>query len=99
MKTQHTPGPWRAEGCMVYAGENRVARTWSGTQDGIPTPTMFADARLIAAAPDLLAALKAALEWLRAARADEPDDWDTSDLDDAIRMGRSAVAKAKGGAK
>ena len=99
MKTKQTPGPWRAEGCTVYAGESRVAQTWSDTHDGLPTPTMEADARLIAAAPDLLAALKSALEWLRAARADEPDDWDTSDLDAAIKMGRSAVAKAKGGAK
>ena len=56
--TKHTPGPWRV-----------VAVDWSGDGNarfeikGI-TRTGLADARLIAAAPELLAVLKAALPLL-----------------------------------
>jgi len=61
MKATHTPGPWHTQGCTIYAGKNRVAQTWD-TCDDLPTPTMEADADLIAAAPELLAALKSLVE-------------------------------------
>jgi hypothetical protein len=61
MSASHTPGPWRAEPCgdgfvITYndAG-NWLATVW---EDGDGNEE--ADARLIAAAPDLLAALKSA---------------------------------------
>lgn len=55
----HTPGPWKAskgpDGWAVYAPHGEVALVveWSPAVDA-------ADARLIAAAPDLLRALKLA---------------------------------------
>ena len=51
--TQHTPGPWYAEKFCIWAGDCFVAGTATGQGD----PEQQANARLIAAAPDLLAAL------------------------------------------
>lgn len=53
MTAKHTPGPWRLEarGLVVAANSELVADTFD--KDANP-----ADSRLIAAAPDMLAALK-----------------------------------------
>jgi hypothetical protein len=59
--TSHTPGPWTAHGCTLYAGPNRIAQTWDAEYDGLPTPEMEANAKLAAAAPQLLEALTWAL--------------------------------------
>ena len=48
-----TPGPWYAEKFCIWAGDCFVAGTATGQGD----PEQQANARLIAAAPDLLAAL------------------------------------------
>ena len=82
MKT-HTPGPWHTQGCTIYAGKNRIAQTWD-TCDDLPTPTMESDARLIASAPELLAALE-----LIYSNAGESPEWIRS------RIG-SVIEKAKG---
>ena len=73
MKTKHTPGPWfnvagmvetdddRADICSCYAahfGQSRIERS---------PHEEWANARLIAAAPDMLAALKEALHALNGA--------------------------------
>jgi hypothetical protein len=86
----HTPGPWHTQGCTIYAGKNRVAQTWD-TCDDLPTPTMEADADLIAAAPEMLAALQAALVAVR--YLDEHEG--AGCLLDQVR---AAIAKATGGA-
>ena len=52
---------------------------------------------LIAAAPELLAALETAVEWLEAAQADQPDDWEDQGINAAVESARAAIAKAKGG--
>ncbi len=82
MKT-HTPGPWEAHGCTLYAGKCRIGQTWDAEYDGLPTPEMEANARLIASAPDLLSAL----ERLTHPMAD----------DDDLDYAREVIAKAKGG--
>ena len=91
MKTHYSPGPWHTQGCTIYAGKNRVAQTWDAKHDGLPTPTMEADAGLIAAAPEMLAALEMALESLDA--VDVPQEWDCRS------KVRAAIAKARGGAR
>lgn len=102
MKTEHTPGPWRVgktkEGdCRIYSDScmHAIARTYGPDLNGIGVcaltgPKNKADARLIAAAPDLLAALKGILA-VASVRIDDPriDQWV-----DAQR----AIAKAEGGA-
>lgn len=93
MKAEHTLGQWRTEGCTIYAGETRVAQTWDADFGGLPTPTMEANARLIAAAPELLKALNEILQWWM--ESDGGDDMPTDLFDQA----HAAIAKAKGGAR
>lgn len=72
MSTEHTPGPWR-----VSADGNDVENV-----SGAGVCTMYADeteqanARLIAAAPDLLRACERAVKWINKEiiPAGEPDD-------------------------
>lgn len=63
MTTSHTPGPWRTVGgTEVRAGVGVICET---AQYRAPTLSQqaVADARLIAAAPELLSALQQALKW------------------------------------
>lgn len=96
---KHTPGPWRVEiedGIpVIWAHPNSydiaiVAVDWEpvrhqGPED-IDNGTKAANARLIAAAPDLLAALEMLLNETNAGT------WDCLPADKA----RAAIAKAKG---
>lgn len=110
MTTKHTPGPWRLDiaarsaGFAVVAsrpkasgGTNRVCSTIPANR----TPDAFeeakANARLIAAAPEMLAALKdaiGALEFCRDYHSDlgnEDQDFAQGKLEAAI----TAIAKAE----
>ena len=64
---QHTPGPWKAAmpvGNPPFVGnESRVVVQKVGPLNG-PQEESEANARLIAAAPELLAVLKQALPWV-----------------------------------
>lgn len=68
MSARHTPGPWRV--ATIPAGNSlTVCLNGSGGYDlvdmtGNDTPTNPADARLIAAAPELADALAWAVRWL-----------------------------------
>ena len=91
-RTAHTPGPWAANEARVYS---TVKEEWSGTLNcQVPAyvastggPDWQVNARLIAAAPDMLAALQACL--LR-------DDVADCELGEMVR---AAIAKAAGDAK
>lgn len=88
-KTKHTPGPWRyrlrgsGKGCDVLAGEGRQVEVVAYDVHG---RTAEADAALIAAAPDLLDALRLAEEWLVSVGADGSP----------LTAVRAAIAKAEG---
>jgi hypothetical protein len=74
MTAQHTPGPWKVVtswGDFMVEGPNGEEIIW---QDGnYDTPTIkLEDARLMAAAPDLLEALKDALCALECCGKDFP---------------------------
>lgn len=101
MSTNHTPGPWEASGCRVLqAGAMKnwqlVVAIIPTTIDPKPTPDAAADtisqrdanARLIAAAPELLGALKSALRALEDNLSPGPMD------EDAKTAARLAIAKA-----
>lgn len=62
---KHTPGPWKigTEGYRVYGGSYGVAAI-EGTS-GAASKEAEANARLIASAPELLAACEMALEHLK----------------------------------
>lgn len=87
---KHTPGPWTAEEFNIYAGEYIA-----GTSDRFTTvETAHANARLIAAAPDLLEAAR----WLLGAVVEldpEPDDV-SGELSVGLVAARAAISKAEG---
>ncbi len=93
MTNTHTPGPWSRnipparKYCVVFAGRNtHVASICSASNQ--PDSEIEANCNLIAAAPDLLAASRAALAALHALR-DAPQGG-------AEVMLRAALAKAEG---
>ena len=82
--TQHTPGPWKAEKYCIWAGDCFIAGTATGQGD----PEQRANARLIASAPDLLAACLSALRALE-------DNLSPGPMDEDAKAGlRAAIAKA-----
>jgi hypothetical protein len=94
----HTPGPWRAEhqpfGSAIYVGGGKTIATAHGsaaiTKEELPHAE---NARLIAAAPDLLSALNAILPSYRTQVEKHGGfDWEHEWLAQASE----AVAKAEG---
>ena len=89
MSAQHTPGPWK-----ICAKSDTIIRDQDGKLLAATMPDFpdysKANARLIAAAPDLAAAL-AALVTL----ADDPESCEGSlDADRALDAARAALARA-----
>jgi hypothetical protein len=88
MSSKHTPGPWAATNDRVYAdGVPICALSW-GT-GSVPGSESHANARLIAAAPELLDRLKrlVGIDWSKGGLAH----------DDALMQARAAIAAAEGG--
>lgn len=100
----HTPGPWLTEGGLIKDAQREILATVHGAgfyPDDPGKEVGNVNARLMAAAPDLLAALKR-LE-SRIGWCDSRQRWlieDGSPRDfltvDAIREARAAIAKAEG---
>ena len=90
-----TPGPWTA---LLSSGDEPWMVAAAMPVARIPNydDRAAANARLIAAAPELLAALKAMHACHRGFSGNE--NWTTLD-DDARTFAESAIAKAKGGAQ
>ena len=101
MKTQHTPGPWHVEQPFGEPG-TYVAVTFPGFSPGLVcrlidqarTPEGIANARLIAAAPDLLAALEETRDFLMGGDSlESADPWVRELISDTIDP---AIARARG---
>jgi len=97
-KAKHTPGPWTlgADGGLTLRREGAcddVAHYYSNEIMQLPPDLTMANAKLIAAAPDLLEACEAAL--------DEVWDGETLAVKDALSLSqirdkcRAAIAKAR----
>ena len=95
MSAGFTPGPWaagvRVGGFIdITHSSNKpgdITRALCRVQSRITwAAESMANARLIAAAPELLAALECALEWL--------EQWDAEN--DLVPAARAAIAKATG---
>lgn len=97
-----TPGPWRifganryecpgidAESTSIIVFGRRFDQNQNCGVQGNTLEECQANARLIAAAPELLEALKRAVEWMEA-----PDESAFSDQD--LNAARAAIAKALG---
>jgi hypothetical protein len=100
-KAGHTKGPWTSDkhGVVVLCSNHKGTRTYlpSITTVGKEDPAVIgaetqANARLIAAAPDLLAALKALhLQALQSELNDPANEWGY----EAIQKAAAALAKAE----
>lgn len=90
MDAKHTPGPWEVDGVVTVNGEKVSAAVYFVPANDDPAETdricrvAYRDAHLIAAAPDMLAALQGVV---RVA------DRKTDEFDAA----RAAIARAIGG--
>lgn len=100
MTAQHTPGPWQAIDWVChapttivrdYCGERTVVAECSGS--GRDTRDCLADAQLIAASPDLLAALQPFVGH------NSSDEFITIRVrTEDVTRARAAIAKATGSA-
>lgn len=93
----HTPGPWAVRQTVyripeVHAAIGRIAAIEMDVETPQYHDTMEANAKLIAAAPDLLAALKDCQRWMTAKAASYEHD--------AIEAAmNAAIVKAEGGGR
>lgn len=96
MTTQHTPGPWITGDASIWALDDcefHAIVDCPLNQTCRDTETAWANARLIAASPDLLAALENMVSHFPHWAA----QIDMKQIDrDAIGMARAAIAKATG---
>lgn len=97
--TKHTPGPWAVDD-HDYGVEVFRAQPMPGGGRGEGVCAVYgwgamrdADARLIAAAPELLEALKRALRWFD---GDFPYGHEEAEREGATEAARAAIEKARG---
>ena len=95
-KAGHTPGPWHTRGAgteraWVYAGNVAIASARHASGHDCE-----ANARLIAAAPDLLEACIEALPYLETTAAELAENYDSDDSAPLADRLRAAIAQAKG---
>lgn len=98
MESKHTPGPWRVgdAGATVFGPKTEApspVRIATVTNNAIPSDAQRANARLIAAAPELLDACEEAIA--EAHRLNEAAGY-TVFNPTAFGMMRQAIAKAQG---
>lgn len=95
--TQHTQGPWEAEEYGVIRGRNGMIRPFiCQVQDDHNDEETQANANLIASAPDLLAALREAVECL-SFHGNPGIQLSREAVQGFIQSARAAIAKATGG--
>ena len=85
----HTPGPWRANGVQIDGPDGMLAEVGFGMRKDEET---LANARLIAAAPDLLTAA----EWVERYASDMMRRGLAEIPDPAVRALVAAIAAARG---
>jgi hypothetical protein len=99
--SKHTPGPWSVNGNEIIAPDTesdthiaayfvRVATIDDTKETGWSKPVIAANARLISAAPDMLAMLHEVLDLLNDPDADSSDAWRVESKIEAV------IAKATG---
>jgi hypothetical protein len=106
-QTKHTPGPWGLDDGEIYGklssdfhGTGMIARIpCEYRQGGIMTCEDEANAALIAAAPELLEALKEVYKWGERAKDERQQHGPVlrDYLMQAADTARAAIAKAEGG--
>jgi hypothetical protein len=97
----HTPGPWKIEDGRVIQGRafDQSYRNICDLVRGQTPESADANARLIAAAPDLLAALQEALDFAEDREDVNDGDYGIPEANAHMRLAmmlRAAIAKAEG---
>ena len=82
----HTPGPWTIQGAFIGTDDAHIAQV-KGEGRGVTSQRAEANSMLIAAAPDLLAALKVLLPLAASSYGALSKD---------LNQARAAIAKATG---
>lgn len=102
MNVKFSPGPWSIDGSVnagnldVINGEGRIAMIDDSRSTGWNVPTINANARLIAAAPEMLEALSGILHEVTHDIAGLPRD-ELLDVVSAVReLAEAAIAKTTG---
>jgi len=85
--SKHTPGPWYIDPIKAHANGNRRIMAEQCTPVAVVPDHLVGDARLIAAAPDLLTALHEIAKWA---------DRYTTPGHPISTVACSAIAKARG---
>ena len=97
--SKHTPGPWTHEGYGGITGtENGRKYNVACVYLRIPAGRQEANARLIAAAPDLLDALEGIIGYFDSENSVSVSQATIKASSDEIKAARAAIAKATGGA-
>lgn len=95
MSAKHTPGQWRIEGATVFSRkENALFRIDPISAEG--RLDHEANARLIASAPELLEALRGALQSLAADAEHDEHNGEPGEAVAIYNAARAAIAKATG---
>ena len=106
--SKHTPGPWQYDGevkdhfCRIYNAQYRLVAIVPYGSAKNPSKAATPDAMLIAAAPDLLEALKPFAELLKKHHDSMSDDRPIFAIEGSIitavdlRKAVAAIAKAEG---
>lgn len=90
---QHTPGPWTADDHYVFAGDLLIAYF---DAEGVPPERGVYNTLLAAAAPDLLASIKALSAVSDGVWVQGVSDGEMKLLSDAWAAVDAAIAKAEG---
>jgi hypothetical protein len=109
MTTKHTPEPWSCinedtQGAQIHAADGTAVALalWVGRKDERPTARIDevrANADLLAAAPDLLKALRLCITEAGALSMIDPAQHARKRLDHISATARAAIAKAEGATK
>lgn len=95
MSAAHTPGPWRSSGTHVWSEAAKDRGNVAECEDFecSTDAERAANARLIAAAPEMLEALRVIAAWEPSRR---PDEEGGMSIMEAIDTARAAIARAEG---
>ena len=94
---KHTPGPWEMNGSSIETTATKTAVVgWTNTDDDTNGGNAEANARLIAASPELLRELKKCVAAIQKWGKAHPESGGWTGL---IHGGLKAIAKAEGGAQ
>jgi len=101
--SKHTPGPWKIaqqykDEANYPIGAYRIGTDKRDGHDVAVVQCVYreANARLIAAAPELLLALKELLQTAPAFLPESADKWAIDDYAEALKNATKAIAKAEG---